>query len=96
MVKKQTRRRTVRQVLGEPDSIYFLKLVVYMMLGAFWLKFSVPLQLGPLLFHGFPLGLMLGLLLASRDKFQVDRKIAYAILIIMTLLSYFLPVGIVI
>lgn len=96
MVKKQKRRRTVKEVLGEPDSIYFLKLVIYILLGVFWIKFHAPISLGPFIFNGFPIGLFIGLYLASRDRFQIDRKIEYAILIIFTLLSYFLPVGIVI
>lgn len=96
MVKKQKHRRTVREVLGEPDSVYFLKLVIYILLGALWLKFHTPVHIGPFIFNGFPIGLFIGLFLASHDKFQIDRKIEYAILIIITLLSYFLPVGIVI
>jgi len=61
-----------------------------------WLKFSMPLEIGSFVLTGIPLGLMVGLLFASHDHFQVDRKIEYAILIVMTVMSYFLPTGIVI
>ena len=96
MVKKQKRvARSIKRVITEPDSVYFFKLVVYILLGAVWLKFHAPIHVGPFIFTGFPLGLCVGLFLASRDKFSIDRKIEYAILIIMALLSYFLPVGII-
>ncbi len=90
MVKKQKKSASV-----ESDSEYFLKLVLYIILGALWLKFASPLSIGAVQFNGFPLGLVVGLFFASHDKFQIDRKIEYAILIIMTLLSYFLPIGII-
>ena len=80
----------------EKDSTYFLKLVIYLVLGTFWLKFQTPIHLGPLLFNGIPLGLFIGVVIASHDHFQVDRKIEYAVLIVMTILTYFLPAGILI
>lgn len=81
---------------NEPDSAYFLKLVLYVIVGSFWLKFQQPLQIGDFLINGFPLGLIIGLLFASHDHFQIDRKIEYAILIIVTILTFFVPAGIVI
>lgn len=88
MVKK-------KQKATESDSAYFLKLVLYVILGTFWLKFAEPLQIGGFLINGFPLGLIIGLIFASHDHFRVDRKIEYAILIVMTILTYFLPAGII-
>ena len=61
-----------------------------------WLKFATPLQFGDFMLNGIPLGLVLGLIFASHDHFQVDRKIEYAVLIVVTILTYFLPAGIVI
>lgn len=81
---------------NETDSTYFLKIVLYVVLGSLWLKFSTPLELGDIVLNGLPIGLALGVLFARHDHFQVDRKIEYAILILMTVLSYFLPAGIVI
>ena len=94
MVKKQTKKKKVQPV--EADSTYFLKLLLYIVLGATWIKFAVPLHLGPLQFNGAPLGLMVGVILASHDHFAIDRKVEYAILLIMMVLTYFLPAGIVI
>lgn len=89
--KKQTSKSVT-----EKDSTYFLKLIIYIVLGTLWIKFSSPLHLGPLVFNGIPFGLFLGLLFASHDHFQVDRKLEYAVLIVMTIVSYFLPAGILI
>jgi len=79
----------------ESDSAYFLKIVLYILLGSFWLRFPAPLEIGYISFNGFPLGLALGLLFASHDHFQIDRKVEYAILVIVTIITFFLPAGIV-
>lgn len=79
----------------EPDSKYFLKLVLYVMAGSFWLRFGAPLQIGDWSINAFPLGLIIGLLFASHDHFQLDRKIEYAVLLIATIASFFLPTGII-
>src|SRR5262245_31878229 len=79
----------------EKDSTYFLKLVLYIILGSFWLKFSNPVAIGQFQLNGVPLGLAIGLLFASHDHFQVDRKIEYAILIVVTIICFYLPAGIV-
>lgn len=89
-------KKTNKPTNAEPDSIYFLKLVLYVILGSFWIKFHVPLTIGDFIINGFPLGLLVGLLFASHDHFQVDRKIEYAILILVTILTFFLPAGIVV
>lgn len=85
-----------RNKQNDSDSIYFLKLVLYVILGSLWLKFSEPIGFWGLIFNGIPLGLMVGLFFASKDKFQVDRKIEYALLIVVAIITYFVPAGIVI
>lgn len=80
MAKKQTAMN---------DSGYFLKLVLYLILGSLWLKvsdgqsWSIPI----------PVGLILGLIFASHDHFKIDRKIEYAVLLIATLIGFWAPVG---
>jgi len=86
MAKKQT---------NEPDSVYFLKLVLYVMAGSFWLRLSSPIQIGDFAVNALPIGLAVGLLLASHEHFQLDRKIEYAVLLIATIASFFLPSGII-
>lgn len=91
--KKQKQKRTKHP--HESDSAYFLKLVLYVVMGTIWLKFSDPIEIGSFIIYGFPLGLIVGLIFASHDHFQIDRKIGYAILIVMTVISYFAPAGII-
>jgi hypothetical protein len=81
----------------ESDSTYLLKLVVFVLLGTLWLKFAQPTTWMGARLNGIPLGLAIGLILVSRfEKYQSDRKIWYAILIVVTIICYFVPAGIVI
>lgn len=80
----------------ERDSTYFLKLVLFVILGTLWIKLSTAIVIGPFVVSGIPLGLFVGLIFASHEHFQVDRKLEYAVLLLMTVVSYFLPAGIVI
>lgn len=81
----------------ESDSTYFLKLVVFVLLGTLWLKFNTPLTWIGIPFNGIPIGLLAGLLLVHTfEKYQSDRKIWYAILLVVTIICYFVPAGIVV
>ncbi|HSE29576.1 MAG TPA: hypothetical protein VLA77_03255 [Candidatus Saccharimonadales bacterium] len=81
---------------NETDSIYFLKLVLYILAGSFWLRFSEPLQIGDWIIGAVPVGLVIGLIFAHHDHFQLDRKVEYAVLLIATIISFFLPTGIIV
>lgn len=93
---KKTARQARKTSVESRDSIYFLKLVAYLMLGTVWLKFSSPIVVAGVPLVGIPVGLFIGLFLASREKLQIDRKIEYAVIVVMTVISAFLPAGIVI
>lgn len=81
-IKKQT----------ETDSAYFLKLVMYLIVGSQWLRIeSFPDWSLPI-----PIGLVIGLIFASHDHFQMDRKIEYALLLVAAFVSFWLPMGIII
>ncbi|MBP7760681.1 hypothetical protein KA093_02705 [Candidatus Saccharibacteria bacterium] len=80
----------------ETDGAYFLKIVLYIILGSLWVKFAHPMHFGEFVLNGAPIGLVIGMVFASHDHFQVDRKIEYVILLIMIIVTYFLPAGIVI
>jgi len=81
----------------ETDSTYFLKLVIVVLLGTLWLKFQTPITWLGMPFSGIPVGFLLGLILVNRfEQYQTDRKIWYAILVIVTILCYFIPAGVVI
>jgi len=95
--RKDAQKRTARRVdYVEKDSTYFLKLVMYVIVGTFWLKIQPALEISSIPLSGIPIGLFIGLLFARHDHFQIDRKIEYAVLIIVTIVTYFLPAGIVI
>ncbi len=74
----------------EPNSLYFIKILLYFLLGMIWIKVDGKTV--------FPIGLVIGILLSMHEHFQIDRKVEYAILLIATLLGYvglgiFLSVG---
>jgi hypothetical protein len=82
VVKKTSKKEPV-----EKDSVYFLKLVLFFILGTLWIQF------GDANGVGIPIGLIFGVLLATHEHFQVDRKIEFAVLLIATVLSYIAPIG---
>lgn len=64
----------------EPDSVYFLKILIYFVMGLIWVKYNGYLV--------FPLGLVLGILIAQKDHFAIDRKVEYAVLLVASLLGF--------
>ncbi|HVE80631.1 MAG TPA: hypothetical protein VNA68_00600 [Candidatus Dormibacteraeota bacterium] len=73
--------RGMKPVKQELDSIYFLKILLYFIIGSVWFAFNEARLL--------PFGLILGLLAVRHEKLQIDRKIEYAILVIASLLGLF-------
>lgn len=105
MVKTKTKKTTVKSVRKKPaararvnarsgaiaqeaDSIYILKLVLYLILGSQWLRITKGTLTLPI-----PIGLLIGLLFARTEKFSLDRKIQYAILLLAMFISFWLPIG---
>ena len=72
-------------------SHYLLKYVVLFAIGLCWLRIGI--VVGPL--TSLPVGLIIGLVVVSLERFRTSRKIELAILLVAGLLSYFLPVGLV-
>ncbi|HEV2412341.1 MAG TPA: hypothetical protein VGS28_00885 [Candidatus Saccharimonadales bacterium] len=81
---------------NERDSAFFLKLILYVLAASFWLKFTNPLQIGAISISAIPVGFFIGLLFAMHEHFQIDRKLEYAILLIIAIVTFFNPAGIVI
>lgn len=80
--------------MREADSTYFLKLVVCVLLGTIWFRLGAPITIGGIYIGAIPVGLIVGLVLINRlEKIQSDRKIWYAVLIVMTVISYFWAAG---
>ncbi len=86
MANKKNKKTTKQEL----DSVYVLKLVVYMLLGSLWLKIThnQTLQIP------IPVGFLLGLVFARHDHIQFDRKIGYAVLLVSMLIGFWLPIGV--
>lgn len=87
--------RRGNEKLQEPDSSYLLKLVIVAILGTLWLKFRTPASAGAVVVNALPVGLAAGVLLVHwLETSPMNRKIWYATLLIIAIVSYFLPAGI--
>ena len=89
--------RKGRMLVSEPDSVYFLKLVVVVLLSTLWIKLATPLSWQGIPIAAFPLGaLLVFVAIQLFEKNPFDRKIWLAVLLVITIISYFVPAGIVI
>jgi hypothetical protein len=58
----------------ESDSTYFLKILLYFVLGLVWIKVNgLPI---------IPAGAIVGAMFAQHDHFAIDRKLEYLILLV--------------
>jgi hypothetical protein len=88
MAKNQRTKKYIKT--KELDSVYFLKLVLYLIIGSMWLKITQ----GETAQIPVPIGLGIGLLFASHEHFQIDRKVEIAVLLIAMLIGFWAPFGI--
>ena len=63
----------------ESDNAYFLKILIYFVLGMIWVKVNGYVIL--------PAGLILGVIIAQHEHFAIDRKVEYAVLIVAAILG---------
>lgn len=94
MTKTKTKQKKTVKISASSqkmDSVFFLKLLLYMVLGAQWLKFvghdgntQVPI----------PIGMIIGLLFAMHDHFKIDRKIEFAVLLVAMFVGFWSQMGI--
>ncbi len=90
--KRVSAKKSTAKAGYEPDSMFFLKLTVFLILGSQWVYIErLPDWQIPI-----PVGLVLGLVFATHEHFQIDRKIEYAVLVVATFISFWLPIGLVI
>lgn len=95
--KKQRIHHRVSKRLAEADGVYFLKLIIVVILSTLWLKFAVPMTWNGIPFTAFPVGALITLVgIRLLEKDVIDRKIWFAVIVIVTIISYFVPAGIVI
>ncbi|MBA3758393.1 hypothetical protein H0X10_02065 [Candidatus Saccharibacteria bacterium] len=88
MAKTKSSKKIATQ---QSDSAYFLKLVLYVIVGSQWLWITTADGASQI---PLPLGFVIGLMFASHDHFQIDRKIEYAVLLIGAIISFWFQVGI--
>lgn len=86
MPKKKTNTKSKNN--NEPDSLFFLKILLFFILGSVWLQVSSAGQV-------LPIGIAIGAIFAHHDHFMIDRKIEFAVLLAAAFLSYVSPVGVV-
>jgi hypothetical protein len=84
----KTKKKVSTKARTEVDSVYFLKLVLYLIIGSLWLRIDTGGMQIPL-----PVGLLIGLLFASHEHFRMDRKIEYALLLVAMFVGFWLPLG---
>ncbi|HXY17813.1 MAG TPA: hypothetical protein VEH48_00095 [Candidatus Nitrosopolaris sp.] len=75
----------------EPDALYILKIVLYLIVGSQWLKIQT--KTGSQI--PIPYGALVGLLFALHDHFQIDRKVEYAVLLVAMFIGFWVPIGLV-
>lgn len=81
----------------ETDGLYLFKLILVILLGSFWVKFGEPIVWLHITVYAIPVGVMVGLvLIRTLEHFQTDRKIWYAMLIMIGIISALSPAGIVV
>lgn len=90
-------RRGLENVF-EPDGVYLFKLIVVTLAGLMWLRLASPVVVaGVLPIGAFPAGSVVALvLIAWLEQAQFNRKILYAVLVVVTIIGFFLNAGIVI
>lgn len=82
----------------ESDGVYVLKLVLATLAGLLWLRLKTPYIIADILPVGaIPVGAAIAVLLISwLEKAQFNRKILYAVLVVVTIIGFFVNAGIVI
>jgi hypothetical protein len=73
----------------EPDAVFVLKMLLYLVAGSFWVRLVFGDTVLPI-----PVGLIVGIWFSSHEKLQIDRKIEYAILLMAMYLGFWLMPGI--
>jgi hypothetical protein len=87
--KKSSKKALVSQT-QQPDSVYLLKLVLYLILGSQWLFFVNAADTWQ---FPIPAGLVIGVLFAMHDHFKIDRKIEYAMLLLAMFVGFWAHIG---
>lgn len=87
----KTKKRKQKLTTAELDSVFLLKLVLYLIIGAQWVWFVSDTSMTQI---PIPVGLIIGFGFALHDHFKLDRKIEYAVLLISMLVGFWAQAGI--
>lgn len=74
----------------QSDGPYLIKLTLFALLGLMWIKIS---KSGSTLNIPIPIGFIVGLIFTSHERFKIDRKIEYAVLLAALLVGFIAPFG---
>lgn len=85
----KTKNKASKQTT-ELDGVYLLKLVLYLIIGAQWLRFVNPAGTTQI---PIPIGLIIGILFATHEHFQLDRKIEFAVLLVAMFVGFWSQIG---
>jgi len=91
MAKTKRKKQKPAVKTQELDSIYFLKMVLYLIVGSQWLWF---VDAGGAVKAPVPIGLLIGVLFAVHEHFRLDRKVEYAVLLVAMLIGFATQYGI--
>ena len=83
-------KAVTRAATTHSDGPYLIKLTFYALVGLFWVKLS--LNAGAVRVP-IPLGFAIGIFFTTRERFQIDRKIEYAVLLAALLVGFVAPFG---
>ena len=92
VVMAKTKRRNGQNQIPqtqELDSVFALKIVMYLVLGSQWLRFETASGAQ----FPVPLGLLLGIAFAVHDHFQIDRKIEFAVMLVAAFVGFWVQAG---
>ena len=82
-------KRKQKSSAQELDSVYLLKLILYMILGSIWVKVTKnDVNQLPI-----PVGFVIGIIFTVHEHFKIDRKIEYAVLLVAMLIGFWAPFG---
>jgi hypothetical protein len=87
--KKTSIKRRAHSV--ELDSVFMLKLVLYLIVGTQWVRFQNSTGTAEI---PIPIGLIVGVLFAAHDHFKIDRKIEFAVLLVAMFVGFWTQVGV--
>lgn len=83
------KKKTAKSQTTDQNGVFFLKIMLFVLVGSMWVKASYGSSVGVSL----PIGLILALPFVMHEHFQIDKKIEYAVIVLAMLVGYFAPFG---